>query len=92
MLSDQPFSATESASLRSVLSFMRAGVLIPDADTIRADIVASYKIEQAYLRQKLQVKKSLRKIKKKKEENGVRSIILGKTDQVLFFYRLIFTY
>ncbi|RGB41013.1 hypothetical protein C1646_618872, partial [Rhizophagus diaphanus] len=52
---DQPFNMTKNREFRDMMTFIRPGMYIPSADTIRRDLDENFKISKDVFRQQLQV-------------------------------------
>jgi len=53
--SDQPFTEIENSDLRYLFRFLKPEINIPSADTIKNDIIKTYKEEKIRLKEILQV-------------------------------------
>jgi hypothetical protein len=57
-LDDLPFTAVESKNFWEVTGFIRPGIHIPSADTLRRDLTENFKTAKETFRRVLQVNKS----------------------------------
>jgi hypothetical protein len=55
VVNDQPFNVVENNEFKEILTFLRPGINIPSADTVRRDLSENYKISKDVFRQELQV-------------------------------------
>jgi hypothetical protein len=52
---DQPFNVTENREFQDMMTFIRPGMHIPSADTVRRDLDENFKTAKTVFRQQLQV-------------------------------------
>ena len=55
VVNDQPFNVVENNEFKEMLTFLRPGINIPFADTVRQDLSENYRISKEVFRQELQV-------------------------------------
>lgn len=56
---DQPFNVTENQEFEDMLTFIRPGIQIPSADTLRRDLDDNFNIAKNIVRQELQVNNTI---------------------------------
>jgi hypothetical protein len=75
---DQPFTVIEGTNLRKLLRLLNPTMVVPSADTIRNDLLESFKKERDLMRKTLQVYELLNLFTFKKLAVAYKLIILTK--------------
>jgi hypothetical protein len=52
---DQPFTTLENKYFRKMIKLLNSNAIIPSADTIKNDVLESFKVEQKRMRELFQV-------------------------------------
>ena len=63
VINDQPFNVTENKEFKNMMKFIRPGIQIPSADTVKRDLIKSFKNAKEIFQKKLQVNRIFNIIK-----------------------------